>query len=182
MKKFFDNNTQMSQQEFSGLTISELEKQLITEEPESGIKNVFHALTRWGRLLIVFSLAVILIFVACYIQNLKKEIYELRRELNERPGNTSQVENIEQNQPVEKTPTDSSQEENDGQGQPVEESSPDSSQEENEGQGQPVEESSPDSPQEENDGQEQSTEEYPPAPSQGEVDGQSQSVAENPAG
>lgn len=166
MKKFFDNNTQTDQQEYSGLTISELENKLITEEPESLVINVLHEVMRWGRLLLVSILAVALIFVACYIHNLKKEIYELRRELNERPASTYQAENIEQEQPVEEIPPDSSQEENDGEGQPVEDASPDISQEY-------------DSPQEESEDQEQPIEEYPPGPLQGEVDGQGQPVEEN---
>jgi len=162
MKKILEDNTQIDQQEYSGLTISELEKKLIAEEPESGIKNILHSVMRWERLLIVSILAAALIFVACYINNLKKEIYELREELNERPSSTYQAEIIEQEQPVEKVPPDSSQEENDGQAQPVEESSHDSQQEENEDQEQPIEE-------------------YPPGPSQGEVDGQGLPAGENPA-
>lgn len=152
----------MEQQEYSGLTISELEKKLITEEPESGIKNALQSVMRWDRLLIVSILAAALIFVACYIHNLKKEIYDLRGELNERPGSTYQAENIEQEQPVEKVPPDSSQEENDEPVQPVEEISHDSQQEENEDQEQPIEE-------------------YPSDPSQGEVDGQGRPAEENPA-
>lgn len=162
MKNILDDDTKMDQQEYSGLTISELEKKLITEEPESVIKNVLHSVMRWERLLIVSILVAALIFVACYINNLKKEIYELRGELNERPSSTYQAENIEQEQPVEKVPPDSSQEENDGQVQPVEESSHDSQPEENEDQEQPIEE-------------------YTPDPSQGEVDGQGWSAGENPA-
>jgi cytoskeletal protein RodZ len=130
MKKFGAENNVTSEQEYSGLTITELENKLITEEPESSrFKKVFLAVMRWGRLLIVLSLAVLLIYGACYIQNLKKEISELRRELDSRPDIISQVENIEQKQSVEETPPDSSQEENDDQDQTDEETDPDSQEE-----------------------------------------------------
>lgn len=93
MKKFGDKNNITSEQEYSGLTITELEKKLITEQPESGIDIVFCALSRWGRLLVALCLVLILIYGVCYIQSLKKEIEGLRSELNSRSGSTSQAEN-----------------------------------------------------------------------------------------
>lgn len=103
MKKFGDKNNVTTEQEYSGLTITELENKLITEQPENGINIVFRALSRWGRLLVALCLVLILIYGIFYIQSLKKEIEGLRRELNSRSGNTSQAENTGLSLPADNT-------------------------------------------------------------------------------
>lgn len=103
MKKFGDTNNVTSEQEYSGLTITELENKLITEQPENGINIVFRALSRWGRLLAALCLVLILIYGICYIQGLKKEIEGLRRELDSRSGSASQAENTGLSLPADNT-------------------------------------------------------------------------------
>lgn len=143
MKKFGAENNVKSEHEFSGLTITELEKQLITEEPESGIKYVFHAVMRWGRLLIVLSLALILIYGVCYIQSLKKEISDLRRELNAQTDGIAKEVDTGQYQPAAENPPDVSQAENTGENQPAAENPPDVSQADNTGGNQSASENQP---------------------------------------
>lgn len=118
MKKNDAENNQKSEQGYSGLTITELENQLIKDDPESGIKNAFHALTRWGRLLVALALAVILIFGACYIQSLKKEINDLRSELNTLTNGISQEVHAVRNQSGAESRPDITQAGNTGQNQP----------------------------------------------------------------
>lgn len=161
MKMFGDENNQTGEQEYSGLTITELENKLIGEEPESGLMSVLHAVVRWGRLLAVLSLAVIFLSGVFYIQNLKQEIKDLRRELDSKPGGVSQVV---PDQPVEgavvegavkEAPPENSRENDEAQAQPVEEDTPTGSEEETGGLDQPLEEAPAGSPQEETDSQSQ---------------------------
>jgi hypothetical protein len=135
MKKFGDNRNQTSEQEYAGLTLKELENQLVTEGPEGRIKNIVRVIIYWGRPLLALSLAAVLIWGAVYIISLKKEINELRSDLNTRAGSIKQLENAGQTQPLKETAPESEsgsqsgeilQEENAGQVQEVEETEPDS--------------------------------------------------------
>ena len=181
MKKPDDENNQTGVQGYSGLTITELEKRLIGEEPESGIKIVFHAMARWGRLLAALSLALILLYGVFYIQNLKKEIKDLRSELDSSPGGVTHAENTGQVQPSEGAAPESPPENAEEQTQPVEDFTPAGPEEEPDGQGRYVEVNPAGSPQTEDDGQSRPVEGDTPANSEEESVGQSQPVDNNQA-
>ena len=161
MKKFGDNRNQTSEQDFAGMTLKELENQLVKEEPDGRIKNIVRVIIYWGRPLLALSLAAVLIWGAIYIISLKKEINELRDQINAQAASLIQAENTnpnklaEETQPVSEPGTQSGdipQEENAGQTKSVETIPPvnesgtqsgDISQEKNAGQTKPVETTPP---------------------------------------
>jgi hypothetical protein len=138
MKKFGDNRSQASEHEYAGLTLKELENQLVTEGPEGRIKNIVRVIICWGRPLLALSLAAVLIWGAVYIISLKKEINELREQISSQSASLTQAENngpnklAEESPPVSEPGTQSGdilQEKNAGQDKTVEETEPESSEE-----------------------------------------------------
>lgn len=107
MKKYGDNRNQTSEQEYAGLTLTELENQLVTEGPDDRIKNIVRVIIYWGRPLLALSLAAVLIWGAVYIISLKKEINELREQISSQTAGLLQAENTGPNKLAEETQPDS---------------------------------------------------------------------------
>jgi hypothetical protein len=104
MKKSSVEQNQIRIQEYSGLTLAELEKKLITEKPESLFECFARVIKHWGRLLCALIAVVILVYGASYVLGLRQEINDLRRDLDAQTDGASQAENAVQNQPFKTTP------------------------------------------------------------------------------
>lgn len=103
MKRYGFKQNQISKQEYSGLTLAEVEKMLITEKPESLYEYIARVSKQWVRLLFALIAMTVLAYGAIYTLGLRQEINELRGSLDYQSGNPPQVENAVQNLPVETT-------------------------------------------------------------------------------
>lgn len=101
MRRYGVKQNQISKQEYSGLTLAEVEKMLITEKPESLYEYIARVSKQWVRLLFALIAVTLLVYGAIYILGLRQEISELRGNLDYQSGNPPQVENTVQNLPVE---------------------------------------------------------------------------------
>jgi LysM repeat protein len=104
MKRYGVKQNQISEQEYSGLTLAEVEKMLITEKPESLYEYIARVSKQWVRLLFALIAVTVLVYGAIYIRGLRQEINELRGNLDYQSGNPPQLDNAVQNLPVETTP------------------------------------------------------------------------------
>lgn len=104
MKRYGVKQNQISDQEYSGLTLAEVEKMLITEKPESLYEYIARVSRQWVRLLFALITVAILVYGAIYILGLRQEINELRWNLDYQSANQPQLENTVQNLPVGTTP------------------------------------------------------------------------------
>jgi len=104
MKRYGVKQNQISEQEYSGLTLAEVEKMLITEKPESLYEYIARVSKQWVRLLFALIAVTVLVYGAIYILGLRQEISELRGNLDYQSGNPPQAENTVQNLPVEIIP------------------------------------------------------------------------------
>lgn len=101
MKRYGVKQNQISEQEYSGLTLAEVEKMLITEKPESLYESIARVSKQWVRLLFALIAVTVLVYGAIYILDLRQENNELRGNLDYQSANPPQVENAAQNLPVE---------------------------------------------------------------------------------
>jgi LysM repeat protein len=104
IKRYSVKQNQISEQEYSGLTLAEVEKMLITEKPESLYEYISRVSKQWVRLLFALIAVTVLAYGAIYILGLQQEINELRGNLDYQSANPPQVENSVQNLPIEITP------------------------------------------------------------------------------
>jgi LysM repeat protein len=104
MKRYGVKQNQISEQEYSGLTLAEVEKRLITEKPESFYEYIARLSKQWVRLLFALIAVTVLVYGAIYILGLRQEINELRGNLDYQSGNPPQVDKAVQNLLVETTP------------------------------------------------------------------------------
>lgn len=104
MKRYGVKQNQISEQEYSGLTLAEVEKMLITEKPESLYEYIARVSKQWVRLFFALITVTVLVYGAIYILGLRQEINELRGNLEYQSANPPQVEDTAQNLPVETTP------------------------------------------------------------------------------
>ena len=104
MKRYSVKQNQISEQEYSGLTLAEVEKMLITEKPESLFEYIARVSIQWAGLLFALIAVAALVYGAIYILGLRQEIIELRGNLDYQSSNPPQVENTFQNLPVVTTP------------------------------------------------------------------------------
>jgi LysM repeat protein len=104
MRRYGVKQNQLSEQEYSGLTLAEVEKMLITEKPESLYEYIARVSKQWVRLLFALIAAAALVYGAIYILDLQQEINDLRGNLDYQSGNPPQAENTVQDLPVETTP------------------------------------------------------------------------------
>ncbi len=104
MKRYGVKQNQISDQEYSGLTLAEVEKMLITEKPESLYEYLARVSKQWVRLLFALITVAVLVYGVIYILGLRQEINELRGYLDYQSGNPPQMENTVGNLPVETTP------------------------------------------------------------------------------
>ena len=104
MKRYGVKQNQISKQEYSGLTLAEVEKMLITEKPESLYENIARVSKQWVRLLFALIAVTVLVYGAIYILGLRQEINELRGNLDYQSVSPPPVDNAVQNLPIETTP------------------------------------------------------------------------------
>jgi LysM repeat protein len=104
MKRYGVKQNQISEQEYSGLTLAEVEKMLITEKPESFYERIARVSKQWVRLLFALIAVTVLVYGAIYVLNLRQEISDLRGNLDYQSGSPQQVENTVQSLPVVTTP------------------------------------------------------------------------------